>query len=199
MKQSPKQPAEKRQAQLIAAARKVFVKKGYSGTSMAEIAKSARLTKGSLYFHFKNKDDIFFAVVKSLTEEAMNPFYDIITSSKDADLSLKRLVEQSFSLIEEEKYVSPHIWHTAHKITKIGQYLSNEHNRIENAIAEHFARNSDLTKKESLYLVGMVHAFIDGVMLRQSFCCRYDESSSLKKPLIEMSRLYLHKKEFKLG
>lgn len=199
MKQSPKQPAEKRRAQLIAAARKVFVKKGYSGTSMSEIAKLAKLTKGALYFHFKNKDDIFFAVVRSLNEEAVRPFYDIVSKSKNIDLSIKRLIEHSFLLMEKEKYVSPHIWHAAHKIDIIGKYLSDEHNRIENVISEHFAKYSDLTKKESVYLLALIHSFIDGVMLRRSFCCHNNTVSYLKKPLIEMSRLYLHKKEFKLG
>ena len=64
IKQSPKLPAEKRREQLLKAAEKVIVKKGFRHTTMEEIARQAKLTKGALYFHFKNKEEIFFELVK---------------------------------------------------------------------------------------------------------------------------------------
>ncbi|MEA3296579.1 MAG: TetR/AcrR family transcriptional regulator [candidate division Zixibacteria bacterium] len=68
IKQSPKMPAEKRRKQLLASARKLFVKKGYRGTTTEEIARKAGLTKGALYFHFKSKEDILLELVKSISE-----------------------------------------------------------------------------------------------------------------------------------
>jgi AcrR family transcriptional regulator len=40
---------------LLNAAVKLFVKKGYKGTSVAEITKDAGLTRGALYCHFETK------------------------------------------------------------------------------------------------------------------------------------------------
>jgi TetR/AcrR family acrAB operon transcriptional repressor len=57
-----------RREQLLASARKLFVKKGFRATTTDEIARNAKLTKGALYFHFKSKEDIFLELVKSIAE-----------------------------------------------------------------------------------------------------------------------------------
>ena len=54
IKQSPKLPAEERKMQLLMSAQKLFTKKGFKETTTNEIAADAKLTKGALYFHFKN-------------------------------------------------------------------------------------------------------------------------------------------------
>lgn len=63
IKQSPKLPAEKRKHQLLAAAKALFIKKGYRGTTTEAIARRARLTKGAVYHHFRSKEDILLALV----------------------------------------------------------------------------------------------------------------------------------------
>ena len=52
---------QKRMAILEAAAR-VFARQGYAGTVIADIAKEARIGKGTIYEYFDSKDDLFFAV-----------------------------------------------------------------------------------------------------------------------------------------
>lgn len=67
IKQSPKLPARTRREQLLQAACALFVKKGYRVTTTDEIAGKAGLTKGAVYFHFKNKEDILFELVKQIS------------------------------------------------------------------------------------------------------------------------------------
>ena len=50
----------------LAAAAVCFAEKGYSGCSVADIATAAKVSQGSLYVHFKNKEDIFKVMI---TEE----------------------------------------------------------------------------------------------------------------------------------
>lgn len=50
---------------IINVASKLFSRYGFYKTSMDEIAKIARKAKGSLYYHFKSKEELFTAVVAS--------------------------------------------------------------------------------------------------------------------------------------
>lgn len=56
-------PEEERRAQILDAAKRCFVDKGFAATRMDDVAAAARLSKGGLYFHFKSKDDLMVAVV----------------------------------------------------------------------------------------------------------------------------------------
>jgi len=52
-----------RKSLIVAAARRVFARKGYRAASMREIAGEAGIAKGSIYLHFRSKDELALAVV----------------------------------------------------------------------------------------------------------------------------------------
>src|SRR5712692_7023721 len=49
----------------------VFIKHGYSGTSVSELKKASRLSAGSLYFAFKNKQELFLRVLDYYVEQVV--------------------------------------------------------------------------------------------------------------------------------
>ena len=50
--------------QILAGARKVFMDLGFDGASMGEIARSAGVSKGTLYVYFADKNRLFEAIVE---------------------------------------------------------------------------------------------------------------------------------------
>lgn len=58
-------------AALLTAARKLFGEKGYAATGREEIVELAGVTRGALYHHFANKEDVFRAVYEELEQEIM--------------------------------------------------------------------------------------------------------------------------------
>lgn len=51
-----------RREQVLDAAARLFVEKGFSGTSTRDIAKATGMLPGSLYYHFQSKEDLLIAV-----------------------------------------------------------------------------------------------------------------------------------------
>jgi AcrR family transcriptional regulator len=54
---------------LVAAARELFGRKGFSDTSLDEVVAQAGVTKGALYHHFGGKEDLFAAVYEQVSHE----------------------------------------------------------------------------------------------------------------------------------
>jgi len=50
----------KRRVEILQSAAAAFRRRGYHGASMGEIARALRMTKGSLYYYFENKEEILF-------------------------------------------------------------------------------------------------------------------------------------------
>jgi AcrR family transcriptional regulator len=50
--------------ELLAAARSVFLRRGFHGASLEEIADEAGYTKGAVYSNFAGKDDLYLAVLE---------------------------------------------------------------------------------------------------------------------------------------
>jgi AcrR family transcriptional regulator len=63
------QKTENTRIALFLAARDVIVKEGYDRAQLAMIAKRAGRTKGSVYAHFKSKEDLFLAMMEYILEE----------------------------------------------------------------------------------------------------------------------------------
>lgn len=63
-------PETIRRQQILDAARRCFIQKGYYETRMEDIAAEAELSKGGIYFHFKGKQEVFEALVRYEYEES---------------------------------------------------------------------------------------------------------------------------------
>lgn len=67
---------------LVETARRHFTEDGYSATSLDTIVAGARVTKGALYHHFTNKQDLFLAVHDAIEADAVRRI-DAVTEQYD--------------------------------------------------------------------------------------------------------------------
>lgn len=52
---------------ILDTAERVFLKKGVARTSLDDIAQAAQVTRGAIYWHFKNKADLFDAMMRCVS------------------------------------------------------------------------------------------------------------------------------------
>ena len=67
MARRTKEDAQATRTALLDAAEHVFLQCGVARTSLAEIAQAAGLTRGAIYWHFKDKSDLFMAMLERVT------------------------------------------------------------------------------------------------------------------------------------
>ena len=109
--------AEERKEEILDAAEKLFAAKGFDNTSTNDILEKVGIARGTLYYHFKSKEDILDGVIeritKRLTAEAKR-----IARNKELPL-LERLTKAVMSLNVE---------------TRIGQEVMEQVHRPQNAL-----------------------------------------------------------------
>ena len=93
---SNRERTEKTKAALIAAARALFVEKGYAETSTPEIVTAAGITRGALYHHFEDKRALFRAVVR---EEALAVTRDIERATPERLAPLDALIAANAEIV----------------------------------------------------------------------------------------------------
>lgn len=67
MARRTKEDAQATRAAVLDAAERVFLQRGVARTSLAEIAQAAGVTRGAIYWHFKDKADVFTAMMERVT------------------------------------------------------------------------------------------------------------------------------------
>ncbi len=82
-------PLTEVQTKIIRVATKKFAKNGYQKTSMNEIVAAAGVSKGSLFYHFHSKEELFFQVLRLGVKQEFQRVYEIF-EKKGGKLFKKR-------------------------------------------------------------------------------------------------------------
>lgn len=76
---------------ILSAAADLFVQKGYSETSLQDIADACGLTKPSLYHYIHAKEDLLFAIVET-THQSMGPWREVLAADGAPDRQVATIV-----------------------------------------------------------------------------------------------------------
>lgn len=90
--------------QLVQAALRLMLDKGYAGTTVDEICEAAGASKGSFYYFFQTKEDIGLAALESFYERAQQ------LMQAGTYMEIKDPVERAFGYLDHAEAVSKKIW-----------------------------------------------------------------------------------------
>lgn len=113
------QPEAEKRDELIHAARTLFLQDGYDTTPMNRIARQAGVTPNTIYWYFKDKDQLLLAVLNRLLQEDMERYMAEAAGSPLAEQMLWlvmrwRRISGLIATVHNRIRVSPPLdqWHT---------------------------------------------------------------------------------------
>ena len=94
--------AEDRPREICSAALDVFAEKGFAAARLDEIARRAGVSKGTLYLYFKDKEDLFRAVVRDTVAPNIDSVRAIVDTADIPFAEIVRMVLPRFAAIASE-------------------------------------------------------------------------------------------------
>ncbi|MFT4191933.1 MAG: TetR family transcriptional regulator [Comamonas sp.] len=175
MARKTKSDAQITRDQLLDAAEHLFQQHGVSRTALQQIAEQAGLTRGAIYWHFKDKAELFNAMM----ERVRLPFEEIIErlrqDSSHSPLSrLRQILQESFHRIhtdEQTRRVFEIIYHKIEIIGEIDAVMDRRNDcrreflaMIENELAQAAASGHIRPDIAPRNAARVLHAMLDGLI-----------------------------------
>jgi AcrR family transcriptional regulator len=103
-----------KRCEILAAAAEVFREQGFSRTSMAEIAARVGGSKATLYGYFTSKEELFFAIVRSASEDHLKAAFseletaagELETGAGELEPALQRFGERMLATTTSPEFVA---------------------------------------------------------------------------------------------
>jgi len=95
-------PAHSREA-ILTAAERLFVERGYRGISMREIADEVGVTKAALYYHFRDKEQLFVALLTNALDEFGALVEQCRATERSRRAQIEAIVKQIMALPPERR------------------------------------------------------------------------------------------------
>jgi len=103
---------EEKRAEIVDAARRLFVEEGYDAASMTRLAREAGVVSNTLYWYFEDKDSILIAVLDAVLADSMTSYRTMLGSD---------LADRLMWLVDE--------------LEQLGRLVSTVHTRAEKSAA----------------------------------------------------------------
>jgi AcrR family transcriptional regulator len=88
---------------LLAAATRVFARRGYHGATLDEVASEAGFTKGALYYNFASKEELFLVMLDEHIESRIALLHDLAKRTVSAEARLAEGAERTVSSLRDDR------------------------------------------------------------------------------------------------
>jgi len=94
---------ERHRHEILEAAERVFVRKGYYLATVEEIAEEAEFAVGTIYNFFESKEDLYARVVEQIGRSFMDAFEQEVLTKSDPQKAIGTLIELRLTHFEEHR------------------------------------------------------------------------------------------------
>lgn len=137
---------------------KIFSTNGYDAATMDEISVSAGVAKGTIYYHFKSKDEVFKYIITEGISLLREQIEIIITGQGDYTYKLRELTKNQLRLVYENrdlfKVIMSQVWGGKIRHSELRELLKEYMEDIEKFLIKAM-EDGTIKKSESSFLTYM--------------------------------------------
>ena len=106
---------EKSEDKIREAAKRVFLKKGFDGTTSRDIAKEADMNIALTNYYFRSKEKLFLEIFKDVLEEYFQNMLTILNKDIDIKTKISEIIDNDFEMMKKEPDLIIFIMNEIHK------------------------------------------------------------------------------------
>lgn len=125
---------------IVQAAITTFSKYGYDKTRMDDIAKSAKLGKGTLYLYFKSKEELFYAISENSIKELKEQLSKLFSKKEDLVHDAEKFYDQYRNLIHDSEKVSFEMIAESSRNPKLRKALYEQRMKVYGIVIDYLRR-----------------------------------------------------------
>jgi len=95
---------KEREARILEEAYHLLLEKGYYEASMDEIAARVGISKGTLYLHFKSKEDLIFVLMEGGLSKFISLVDQIILEERSVQERIRRILLETYRSIQDGRH-----------------------------------------------------------------------------------------------
>ena len=176
---------ESTKVKILKAAKELFIENGYHDTSMSAIAETADLGKGTLYWHFDSKSELFQSMISRETKIILSELNKLANANLKAEeilkkfikIRLKRIMEHKKTtqmFMDSENFVNDEFKKTMFKLFQ--SFIDLLTDTIKQGIKEGCFYTEDPEKAASAFL-GMINGICTNTLLNDEESIDIEESA----------------------
>jgi AcrR family transcriptional regulator len=174
---------DERRATILEAARGQFLAQGLERVKMAEIAREAELSKGTLYLYFRDKTDLMYSLLLEALEDLRDRIVSVMEDGRRSMDKVSDLVERYIAFYHERQDFFPLFHYLDYAFTGDGptdstaeacfSVIDELNGRLQQLLREGVADGSfrsDLQADEQAVMYAhVIHSFMEHVVAREGF------------------------------
>jgi AcrR family transcriptional regulator len=163
--------------QILDGARRVFLAQGFDGASMNDIARSAGVSKGTIYFHFDSKEALFEALIRAERQQQAEQCCEFDEDDPDMASVLTQLGHSLLTMMMSSEIIAQvrTVIAVAAKFPRIGRaFYETGPQYGQNKLSAYFAKQSHAGKLDApdpdLAAIHFIQLCLGDIHKRLMFC-----------------------------
>ena len=197
MVRKTKEDTEQTYALLLDAAETVFTRKGVAASTLNDIAVEAGMTRGAIYWHFKDKGELVRAMCERATLPMEAMVNEVMAVAGDDPLgSVRRLTVHALTQIAESKRqhtVFDILFHKCEKTGEMAEVFERElesrnecHSQIEGLLKQAVKRGQLPVDTDTHLAMQALHSYLIGLMHEWLLAPESYDLAKQAEPLVDV-------------